>query len=173
MEGARRSEWLPTLGARGLLLANTVSEIIYAGDAPFTAMPGAGSYLRAHSAANATIAVVGSEPEIYFYAHRHSATGYLYMYPLMEPQPYAARMQREMISEIESNQPDFLVFVPSADSWNIRPSSDPAILKWFGQYSSAHYERTDVLWQDAGGGPGGKVPVVSIYKRKPPQSLPQ
>lgn len=146
--------------------ANTVSEIIYAGDAPFTAMPSLGSYLRAHSAANATIAVVGSEPEIYFYARRHSATGYLYMYPLMEPQPYASQMQREMISEIESNRPDFLVFVTSADSWNVRPGSDPAVFKWFGQYSRANYEPVTMTWQNPGS--GGKVPVLSVYKRRAP-----
>ena len=117
------------------LPANAASAIIYYGDAPFTAMPNVGDYIRAHSATNATVAVVGSEPEVYFYARRHSATGYLYMYPLMEPQPYAAQMQREMISEVSSNTPDFLVFVPSADSWNVRSNSDQTIFHWFNQYS--------------------------------------
>mgnify|MGYP003299295094 CR=1 FL=1 len=50
-------------------------------------------YLRNHSSPAARIAVLGSEPEIYFYAARHSATGYIYMYPLMEPQPFAERMR--------------------------------------------------------------------------------
>ena len=46
------------------------------------------------------MAVLGSEPEIYFLARRHSATGYIYTYGLMEAQPFARRMQDEMIREI-------------------------------------------------------------------------
>jgi len=33
---------------------------------------------------------VRSEPPIYFYAGLRAAPGYIYMYPLMENQPYAA-----------------------------------------------------------------------------------
>ena len=44
--------------------------------------------LREHSAPDARIAILGSEPEILFYARRHSATGYIYMYDLLEgPNP--------------------------------------------------------------------------------------
>lgn len=128
------------------LPAAAISRIIYSGDAPFAEMPVIGDYLREHSRTSDTVAVIGSEPEIYFYAHRHSATGYLYMYPLMEPQPYAAQMQKEMISEIETNQPAFLVYVSNPDSWNVRPSSDRDIFTWFNQYSKA-YQKVAVLDQ--------------------------
>ena len=37
-------------------------------------------YIRNHSGPDALVAVLGSEPEIYFLAHRHSATGYIYTY---------------------------------------------------------------------------------------------
>ncbi len=73
---------------------------------PFLESAVVGDYLRTNSAPDAKIAVIGSEPEIYFYAHRHSATGYIYTYPLMEPQPFALQMQRDMIQEIESNRSD-------------------------------------------------------------------
>jgi hypothetical protein len=149
------------------LPANTLSAIIYHGDAPFTAMPNVGAYIRAHSATNDTVAVVGSEPEIYFYARRHSATGYLYMYPLMEPQAYATRMQREMISEITSNPPDFLVFVPSADSWNVRPGSDLTIMKWFDQYSHANYQEAAIIGQVKSNGEPNDQSIL-ILKRQPP-----
>jgi hypothetical protein len=58
-------------------------------------------YIRDHSAPDARVAVLGSEPEIYFLARRHSATGYLYTYGLMEEQPFARQMQDEMIREID------------------------------------------------------------------------
>ena len=66
-----------------------VCQAIYAED-PFVEAPAVADYIREHSPPNARMAVLGSEPEIYFYSQRHSATGYLYAYPLMEPQPYAA-----------------------------------------------------------------------------------
>jgi hypothetical protein len=149
------------------LPANAVSAIVYYGDAPFTAMPNVGSYIREHSTTNDLVAVVGSEPEIYFYAQRHSATGYLYMYALMEPQPYASQMQRQMINEIETNRPEFLVLVPTADSWNVRPNSDQIILKWFDQYSK-NYQPVRSIGE--GTSTGNKLvqmesPPVTIYQR--------
>ena len=48
-------------------------------------------YLRAaRAAADALHVRVRSEPQIYFYAGLRAAPGYIYMYPLMENQPYAA-----------------------------------------------------------------------------------
>jgi len=62
-------------------------------------------HVRTNSAPTDTVAVLGSEPEIYFLSHRHSATGYIYTYPLMELQPYAQGMQEQMIQEIEHARP--------------------------------------------------------------------
>jgi hypothetical protein len=118
------------------LPANAVSRIVYTGDTPFVDMPAVGDYIRTNSATDATVAVIGSEPEIYFYAHRHSATGYLYMYALMEPQPFASQMQYEMMNEIQTNKPEFLVYINDRDSWNVRPASDPSIFKWFSNYTT-------------------------------------
>ena len=61
------------------------------GTNPFLESPEIGRYLKAHTTPADRIVVLGSEPQILFYAHRRSATGYVYMYGLMEAQPYAAR----------------------------------------------------------------------------------
>ena len=98
-----------------------------------------GDFVRQHSLSQAHIAVLGSEPEIYFYSHRLSATGYIYTYDLMEAQIYAAAMQREMISEIESARPEILVLVYSRDSWGRQVSSDDAIFKWADAYLQREY----------------------------------
>src|SRR5438552_17849261 len=76
-----------------------------------------GEYVREHTSPDDTIAVLGSEPEIYFYAKRHSATGYIYTYSLMEPQIYAQKMQQEMIREIEAARPKYLISVAMSYSW--------------------------------------------------------
>lgn len=102
------------------------------------ALPAA-DYIQQHSQPGARIAVLGSEPEIYFYSHRLSATGYIYTYPLMEKQIYAPAMQREMISEIERARPEFLVVVYARDSWGRQASSDDTIFKWADAYLQKDY----------------------------------
>ena len=115
-----------------------VSRLIYAGSA-FPEAVRIADYLREHTTVDDTIAVLGSEPQIYFYSHRHSATGYIYTYPLMEPQKYARQMQEEMISGIERANPKFLVSVAMNDSWLQRPGSDPLIFSWANEYIAKNY----------------------------------
>ncbi len=111
------------------------------GHNPFPEALEIANYIKSHTPEDATVAVVGSEPEIYFYSHRHSATGYIYVYPLLEPQKYALDMQKEMMAEIESARPEVLVFVNVSASWvaSLSPSSSKDILSWMQQYVQDHY----------------------------------
>ena len=93
-------------------------------------------FIADNSPADARLVVLGSEPEIYFLAHRHSATGYIYTYPLMEPQPFAMNMQHEMIGDIETHRPRFIVFADNIMSWNKRPDSNLAIFNWWDNYKT-------------------------------------
>ena len=97
-------------------------------------------YLREHTADDDRIAVLGSEPEIFFYANRKSVTGYIYTYALMEPQPFASKMQDEMMDQFEDGRPKYLVLVDIRTSWLPRPSSDTRILEWMTRYGQACYE---------------------------------
>jgi len=96
----------------------------------------AGKLIRAHSSPSDKVAIQGSEPEIYFIARRHSATGYIYVYPLMETQPFARQMQDEMIREIETNAPAFIVYAHNFASWMKNPDSDPHIFNWWDDYQT-------------------------------------
>ena len=98
-------------------------------------------YIKKHSKEDDTITVLGSEPEIYFYLHKRSITPYIYTYPLMEPHPYAADMQREMIRQIEANKPKFIVYVKMQFSWSVRPDSERLIFDWADQYIRSHYRQ--------------------------------
>jgi hypothetical protein len=109
-------------------------------DNPFLEAPEIGRYLAAHTTPGDSIAVLGSEPEILFYADRASATGYIYMYPLMEPQPYAARMRQELRQEIETAQPAYLVLSGIPGSWGARPDSDMSIVEWANQLATTCYD---------------------------------
>jgi len=120
-----------------------VHRAMYSGDG-FPEAMAVGDYIRGHSSSEDRVAVLGSEPEIYFYAHRRSATGYIYTYPLMENQKFALRMQSDMIHEIEDTQPKIVVFVDTL-SWNWNPNWDASephmnIFTWIRGYLDAHYD---------------------------------
>jgi hypothetical protein len=110
------------------------------GTNPFPEAMEVAHYLRLHSPANSRIAVFGSEPEIYFYSGRRSATGYIYSYGLMESQKYAGRMQQEMAHEIERSEPEYVIYVHCPLSWLRTKQSDPWIFSWADRYLTAQYE---------------------------------
>jgi len=114
------------------------SRMIYP-EGPFPESIRIAEYLREHTSRNDTIAVLGSEPQIYFYSDRHSATGYIYTYGLMEPQKYATQMQQEMIRDIERAHPKFLISVVMPDSWLQRPESERLIFNWANEYTAQNY----------------------------------
>jgi Dolichyl-phosphate-mannose-protein mannosyltransferase len=147
------------------------------GTNPFGESIKIGDLLRAQTAPSDTIAVLGSEPEIYFYAQRRSATGYLYTYSLMEPQPYAHEMQEQMIHEIEAAQPKFFVVVVMNKSWLASRGSDQTIFQWAESYCKASYERIGLIEISDEGtdynpfDKSANVPPtgdrILIYRRKP------
>ncbi len=114
------------------------------GPNPFVESPVIAEYLQKSTGPDDTIAVLGSEPQIFFDARRNSATGYIYTYGMMEPQPLAPQMQKEMIQEIESAKPKYIVFVDVSTSWlpmnNVR-----LIFQWASQYLAANYQRVGVI----------------------------
>ena len=146
------------------------------GTNPFPESIKIGEYIRAQSSVSDTIAVLGSEPQIYFYSRRHSATGYIYTYGLMEPQPYAHQMQQEMMREIETAHPKFLVMVVVNKSWLAGRDSDQSILRWADAYCDANYEEVGLInISDRGtdyylsGRPPNVTPTadhILIYRRK-------
>lgn len=131
----------PFLAERTFFLASdsvTASRTIY-GTNPFPEAVRVADYLRANTDPADKIAVLGSEPQIYFYAQRPSATGYIYTYGLMEPHEYAQRMQREMIAEIETAQPKYLAVIRVNTSWLARSDTGNLIFDWFGEYAPKNY----------------------------------
>lgn len=132
---------LPLLAGKPFFFASNpiaASRMIY-GLNPFPEAVRIAEYLQARTGADEKIAVLGSEPEIYFYSNRRSATGYIYTYALMEPHKYAAQMQREMIREIEVARPKYLVAVRVSTSWAARSNSETLIYDWFGRYAAQHF----------------------------------
>ncbi len=101
--------------------------------------------LNQNSQKDDTIAIIGSEPQIYFYSGRLSATSYVYAYPLVELHPYASKMQEEMIMQIEQASPKFLILERISFAWLASEGSDMKILDWTQQYASSFYHLVGVV----------------------------
>jgi hypothetical protein len=114
------------------------------GSNPFPEAVPLAAYIRDRSKPGDRIVVVGSEPEIYFYAKRRSVTPYVYVYSMVEPQRYAQRMQAEFIHDVEAGSPEYMVLVNVATSWLLQPNSPPGILQWIVPYSHKNYETVGV-----------------------------
>jgi hypothetical protein len=116
-------------------------------DHPFVEAVGVGDYIRANTSASDTIGVLGSEPEIFFYAQRKSATGYLYVYGLMEEQKLAESMRQQMLQELTAAHPKYIVFVDVRTSWWVL-SSNQIPLTSAARYLNACYEPIRVIDTD-------------------------
>lgn len=152
-------------------------------DSPFLAAATVADYVKAHTATTDRIVVLGSEPEIYFYAQRHSATGYLYMYSLIVRQKYTARMREEFMRELEGSKPEYLVYVDVWDSWGERAVSQAEpFMSRLQKYMDDGYEREgvadiEVTTQYAWGEAARKyrplsAKVIYVLRRKTSAALP-
>ena len=142
---------------------------------PFEEAVAVADYIKQHAAPDARIAVLGSEPEIYFYSGHRAATGYIYTYGLMEPQPYALEMQKQMISEIERAQPQYVVLVNVPQSFGRLPTSNKHIFYWIDSYLASGYQlvgiadisaETKYVWGDeASMYQPRSSSVIKVFKR--------
>jgi len=149
------------------------------GGNPFVEVEWVADHIRDRTTPDDTIAVLGSEPEIYFDARRHSCTGYIYTYGMMEPQTFARQMQDEMIHDLSTARPKFIVMTQIITSWLPRRDSDTTIFQWANQYLSANYvcvgvadiwslEHTEYTWDDSGVKAGPRSNFnLTVFRRIP------
>lgn len=127
-------EWTP----------HELSRAVY-GRNPFPESEDVARYLRRHVPEGERIAVLGSEPQIYFLSDRRSATGYIYTYGLVENQPFAERMQREMIAEIEAADPSYVVFVGVRWSWIPSRNAPTRMFEWASALVARRYDTVGLV----------------------------
>ena len=107
---------------------------------PFPEAQQVSDYIAKNTPKDATIVVLGCEPEIYFYSHRHAATGHGCAYPLLEPK-YGINLQRQMEYEIQQARPDMIVLINDPASWVAFPNvaSPDEIMGWTNEYMRKYY----------------------------------
>jgi len=148
-------------------------------NSPFIEAIPVAQYLQQHTSPSDTLAVLGSEPEIFFYAHRMSASGYIYVYALMENQPYWQRMQKQMIDEIETNRPAYLIYSNHPATWltTMGSSRMAPFMNWATAYIKNNYEEVGLVeladpeshftWGEQAGHMKAQTQFyLGIYKRK-------
>ena len=121
----------PVIASRSILFAGSpeaISRRIY-GLNPFPEAVQIASYVARTSEPDESVYVVGSEPQIFFYAQRRSATRYIYFYPLTGGYPDAPERQREAIAEVEASRPRYVVWVNVPTSLLSADGSDPYIFE--------------------------------------------
>ncbi len=120
----------------------------YYGTNPFPESLEIARYLSDHTAPSDRVGILGSEPQIYFYAQRKSATPHILMYPLAGGDETSRRMQDELMRSVEEQKPRFLVYVNLDASWlDTSTLSDPRsrIDPWFADYVRKHYVRVGLI----------------------------
>jgi len=142
-------------------------------------------FINSRTNPNDTIGIMGSEPEIFFYSKRRSASGYIYTYSLMENHPYSLKMQKEMAEEIESKMPKIIIDVQISASWRRFEESEIYIFNWADNYISKSYTLVGVVdiynnitiykWgKDAENYRPGSLEHIYVYERMtlPPKTVP-
>lgn len=115
---------------------------------PFVEAITVSDYIRQHSDPQDRIFVFGSEPEIYFYSKRRAATSNIYLYNLLENQPYASQMQRRMIADVENCRPRY--FISAHEPILTPPDIERriALFQWEKRYLTDYYRPVLMLDRD-------------------------
>ena len=109
------------------------------GSNPFPEAQAIGEYIAQNSREDDQVVVLGSDPQIYYYAGRRAATPSVVTYYMTASHGRNLQMQQELIQDVETRKPRFLVFVSVGTSWMFKPDSPTKITDWFNENNSRSY----------------------------------
>lgn len=152
------------------------------GHSPFQAAVEVGDYLRKTTDPGDTILIVGSEPEILFYANRKSATRFTIFYPLLPISADTERSDalcREFFREIEENPPKKIVITSCPSSFITGGKSTEKLLsilsRIYNDLLAGGYDEEDQVFLTSAGdffwrsrlgkGGGNHLLLFQIYGR--------
>jgi hypothetical protein len=117
----------------------SISRAIY-GMNPFPESLAIAGHIEANSQPGDRVLIVGSEPQILFYAARRSATRYMYFYPLTGEFPDARLRQQSVLDEVRAARPLYVVWVEVATSLLRSPRGEPLIFDAVADMLARDYE---------------------------------
>lgn len=135
---------------------------------PFGAAETLGTYLKEWTDDEEPILIIGSEPQIYFYAARPAATRMVITYPMTGPYRYSSSLREEFLRDLEGG-PRYVVLVRDVTSLTESPALLPRLLTPVGAILARDYalhagmgESGLVLADD----PGIRESSILFFRRK-------
>jgi 4-amino-4-deoxy-L-arabinose transferase-like glycosyltransferase len=144
-DGARRAilagtlALLPVLTLWPFLFRYSAAEAvrrIYPGDF-FAEMPNFAQRIEEVTPPKRPIFIFGSEPELLFYAHRPSATRYIFLFPLYGPYGNAREKQLAAAAEVEHANPPTIVYFPNLLFFT--SGTDQYFTNWSRSYAEQNF----------------------------------
>ena len=128
----------PIVIAVSIWLASSAEAIqqIYPGN-PFEVMPGLAREIAAVTEPSDTVFIFGSEPELFFYAERRSASRYIHLFPLYGPWATALDRQREVARGLQAAPPGVILLIPNA-LFN-ESGTEQHLVRWLREYIETDY----------------------------------
>ena len=104
---------------------------------------------------NYKIGIIGNEPQIFFYTKKQSASGFMYIYSLIEKHKFADSLTIKFIKEIENSQPEILIYFTDYKISPENPKTVQQITAWYNQFKQNYFaigkldllaDKTQLTW---------------------------
>ncbi len=144
------------------------------GDNPFPESPLLATYLAGATRESDRVLIVGSEPQILFYAQRQSPSPFIMFYPLTDANPHYRDFQAKLWADVQRTPPKYILSVENiATSFIWDDQADSGILDTLNDYIRANYTRERRMpvgeakhWMGANERlADNEDPVVDVYRR--------
>lgn len=147
---------------------------------PFPESMEIANWLSANTRPEDEIALIGSEPQVYFYTKKKLPSRHAYFAAIVSSAPEHKEWQREFVADLEKAKPRYIVLYNHSISLLIQPNADRYVFDWANKYLTENYHvvgvadmvdglQTNYVWKDALAGfqPRGQY-VIYTYERNEP-----
>ena len=125
--------------------SNTLMREMFGGN-PFVEDQLFARMIEAQIQPNETVAVMGSEPQIYVYLNRKAPSRHFYTAFLSRSHRFTKAWHTEALEGLKSQKPDYVVFNIVSMSWMLRPDSDQGFYQ--NSYSWVMNNYTPIAYAD-------------------------
>lgn len=125
--------------------SNTLMRNMFGGN-PFVEDQLFARMIEAQIQPNETVAVMGSEPQIYVYLNRKAPSRHFYTAFLSRSHRFTDAWQEEALEGLKTEKPGYVVFNIVPMSWMLRPDSDQGFYQ--NSYSWVMNNYTPIAWAD-------------------------
>ena len=117
---------------------------IYAGN-PFSEALVVADYVRKNTRPEDTVLILGSEPEVLYYAKRKSATRHNHLYAVVGNYKNAFDRQNEVKEDVKKNRPSCAIYFTTGLTWHADPEKSEGFFEWMRSYLRDEFELDGVI----------------------------